>query len=225
MTPLDPTITSPGNTELSPMDITKLQKAYGCDSCGGYKRATEGFISGVAMMDQGPCAWVIETEKGKGIILNITGFVGSSCQTDFVELRLGRSSDSPLVARFCADNKTSIRVPSSVVWVGWTKTEGAMGAKWSTYEGARYISKVEFFFTHFIVECCALVIIESLGLFSSLEFNRIEINNSTQRPLYKIADGGSVPFFLYWLSDIGWLMGSDPTSTTANAISQVIKED
>ena len=74
MVPFDTSITSPGNVELSSLDIAKLQKAYGCSGCGGYKRSSVGgTISGDGnSVLLSPCAWVLETVGGKGIIFDIT---------------------------------------------------------------------------------------------------------------------------------------------------------
>ena len=74
MVPFDTSVISPGNVELSAMDITKLQKAYGCSGCGGYQRSSVGGImSGNGAEDLlSPCEWVLETDVGKGIRINIT---------------------------------------------------------------------------------------------------------------------------------------------------------
>ena len=74
MVPFDTSITSPGNVELSAMDITKLQKAYGCSGCGDYQRSfVGGIITGIGAEDLlSPCEWVLEIDTVKGIRIKIT---------------------------------------------------------------------------------------------------------------------------------------------------------
>ena len=71
MVPFDTSVTSPGNVELSPLDILKLQKAYGCSGCGGYKKSsTGGSITGSG--SDFLCEWVLESDNGKGISIDIS---------------------------------------------------------------------------------------------------------------------------------------------------------
>ena len=60
-----------GNTELSPQDIIKIQKSYGCAACGGPQWGAAGDIAAAAAESEAACLWWLTTEPGKQIIIDI----------------------------------------------------------------------------------------------------------------------------------------------------------
>ena len=76
MTAKDPTVTTLGNTELSSLDIGKLQCMYDCDGtsfsqCGGHFYGSSGNMSGSCCCGG---EWVLRTEVGKGIVMSFSSF-------------------------------------------------------------------------------------------------------------------------------------------------------
>ena len=57
---------------LSSSDKLRLQRAYGCGSCGGHQYSSVGgSVSGDASATSPLCEWVLGTDMGKGISINI----------------------------------------------------------------------------------------------------------------------------------------------------------
>ena len=72
LNPKDASITSVGGVELSTKDILRLQRAYGCGSCGGQQYSRSGGnINGYRNNTSPLCEWVLQTDSGKGIIVDI----------------------------------------------------------------------------------------------------------------------------------------------------------
>ena len=68
LNPKDPNITSAGGTVLTSSDILRLQRAYGCESCGGHQySSTGGNLTGYGNNTSPLCEWVLRTMAGKGI--------------------------------------------------------------------------------------------------------------------------------------------------------------
>jgi hypothetical protein len=69
---INTSITSVGGTELSASDILRLQRAYGCGSCGGQQYSSAGGnINGFGNNTSPLCEWVLQTDSGKGISIDI----------------------------------------------------------------------------------------------------------------------------------------------------------
>ena len=76
MTPTDSSVTSLGNSELSSLDIEKLQCMYDCNvqtasNCGGHFYATSGTLSGSCCCGGD---WLLRTETGRGIVIDFSEF-------------------------------------------------------------------------------------------------------------------------------------------------------
>jgi hypothetical protein len=68
--------------------------------------------------------------------------IGSDCSNDYVEVRIGGSSEGQLVGKYCSENLPGpVKVASSSIWVKWVKSVAlsSMSATWSTYEGKNLI--------------------------------------------------------------------------------------
>ena len=125
--------------------------------CGGYQRSfVGGIITGIGAQDLlSPCEWVLETDVGKGIRINITvsnytivmecirkgllskAMTGSACDVDYLEVRIGSSSDGQLVGKYCGPSGADlVEVQANTVWVKWGKSEtsSSISAIWSSYE-------------------------------------------------------------------------------------------
>ena len=70
--PKDTSITEAGGVVLSDNDKLRLKKAYGCGSCGGHQfSSVGGSVTGEASNTSPLCEWVLETDMGKGISIEI----------------------------------------------------------------------------------------------------------------------------------------------------------
>ena len=68
---VSPQPTEIGNTELSPSDKIKIQKAYGCDSCGGPQTGDSGDLKAASDETEGSCLWWLTSANTKQIIIDI----------------------------------------------------------------------------------------------------------------------------------------------------------
>ena len=79
--PKDTSITEAGGVVLSDNDKLRLKRAYGCGSCGGHQFSNVGgSVTGEASNTSPLCEWVLETDMGKGIIIEF--------EINFIELQL-----------------------------------------------------------------------------------------------------------------------------------------
>ena len=87
LNPKNTSITSVGGTELSASDILRLQRAYGCGACGGQQYSSAGGnINGFGNNTSPLCEWVLQTDSGKGITVDIE--VGARSGTLFKKINL-----------------------------------------------------------------------------------------------------------------------------------------
>ena len=59
------------NIELSPSDKFKIQKAYGCDSCGGPQTGDSGDLKAASDETEGSCLWWLTSANTKQIVIDI----------------------------------------------------------------------------------------------------------------------------------------------------------
>ena len=72
LNPKDTSITEAGGVVLSDNDKLRLKRAYGCDSCGGHQYSSVGgSVTGEGNNTSPLCEWVLETDMGKGISIEI----------------------------------------------------------------------------------------------------------------------------------------------------------
>ena len=78
MVPLDSSVTSLGNRELSSLDKQKLQCMYDCNSktnqysnCGGHFHGSSGKLSGSCCCGGD---WLLRSDVGKGIVIEFSAF-------------------------------------------------------------------------------------------------------------------------------------------------------
>lgn len=69
------------------------------------------------------CAWVIETQSGNKVVLTFETFAledNSVCQYDYVLIRDGSSSKSPMVGKFCGTSRpATITSTGNFLWIGF----------------------------------------------------------------------------------------------------------
>ena len=71
LNPKDTNILEAGGVVLSSSDKLRLQRAYGCGSCGGHQYSgVGGNVAGEASNTSPLCEWILETEVGKGISID-----------------------------------------------------------------------------------------------------------------------------------------------------------
>ncbi|XP_076437271.1 cubilin-like isoform X2 [Babylonia areolata] len=106
-------------------------------ACGRPLYANTGVITSPGYPGDYPnnrnCTWTIQVNTGRQIRLNITAFRLESCPHDYLEIRNGGFSSSPLVGRFCG---TSVATPvilshSNSLWLRFV-SDGSR-----TYSGFR----------------------------------------------------------------------------------------
>jgi len=140
MIPKDPSITQAGAEELSALDIRKLRRGYHCESsteirCGGNKfSGTGGPLTGATVTGTDSCQTVLSTEKGKAIRLNASPQFGGTCDTDFLEVRLGKKRTGKVLHKFCKDTPlvSSKQINADSLFLTWKKTTSSMTGTWST---------------------------------------------------------------------------------------------
>ena len=104
MSPVDTSITSAGNTELSPLDIEKINCLYNCDgtnigTCGGHQMGrlkqislhisdnfqhlgTEGVVESSGASAPNGCKWLLAVEEGMAIEMSFESFNVNICFKD-----------------------------------------------------------------------------------------------------------------------------------------------
>ncbi|KAL8573023.1 hypothetical protein ACOMHN_010453 [Nucella lapillus] len=91
-------------------------------ACGRTLHSETGVITSPGYPDNYPntrnCTWIINAPANRQIRLNITTFRLESCPYDYLEIRNGGLSTSPLVGRFCGTTITSPLVShSNTMWL------------------------------------------------------------------------------------------------------------
>nr|AVK72361.1 tolloid/BMP-1 protein [Meara stichopi] len=87
---------------LSEGDIRQTSKLYRCKRCGSTLLALEGGFESPNSRNQ-DCEWRISITAGFSILLNITRIrIVGNCEQNFVEVRKGHDTESPLIQRLCA---------------------------------------------------------------------------------------------------------------------------
>ena len=72
LNPKDISITEAGGVVLSDKDKIRLKRAYGCGSCGGHQYSrVGGIVTGEGSLTSPLCEWVLATDMGKGISIDI----------------------------------------------------------------------------------------------------------------------------------------------------------
>merc|ERR1712123_115371 len=134
MTPLDSSVTTLGNSELSSLDKDKIQCMYDCSmqaasNCGGHFYGTSGALSGSCCCGGD---WLLRTETGKGIVINFSAFsVPGDCTSEYLEVYPGSDAYSnsdysgALIGKFCDSNPppASLSTKSSSIWINFVKTK------------------------------------------------------------------------------------------------------
>ena len=64
---VSPQPTKIGNTELSQYDTIKIQKAYGCEACGGPQAGHHGSLQAADTGTEGTCLWWLTSPSGHQI--------------------------------------------------------------------------------------------------------------------------------------------------------------
>jgi len=204
LNPKDPNITSAGGTVLSSSDILRLQRAYGCESCGEHQySSTGGHLTGYGNNTSPLCEWVLRTQAGKGISITFENAnFGGDCSTDHLEIRDGTSNTGALVKKFCAGSLPhgSVTINSTSVWIGWVKPseETSFSGSWIAYKGDE----------HFPSFCCNEVYLSSTEVLGSWKFQFIgKYVPHTATPTYngqKVYQLSS--YCLYFVLGYGWFL-------------------
>ncbi|ODM98815.1 Cubilin [Orchesella cincta] len=89
--------------------------------CGGNYFTEYGVVKSPRYPNTYPnsksCVWVITAPRGRQIELNVTDFdledaTTSGCRYDYLEIRNGRFSTSPLIGKYCGNRPPPLRIPS-----------------------------------------------------------------------------------------------------------------
>merc|ERR1711892_1151456 len=205
MTPTDSSVTTLGNSVLSPLDKDKIQCMYDCSmqaasNCGGHFYGTSGALSGSCCCGGD---WLLRTETGKGIVINFSVFsVPGDCTSEYLEVYPGSNGYSTsdasgtLIGKFCDSNPppASLSTKSSSIWINFVKTKDSSTSLEATWTAETMI-------------CCGTVMVENFdgqtsrqGLFSPMSdgttFNGV--------PVYEQEDGDQQ----MWRNG-GWMIGPD----------------
>ena len=69
------------------------------------------------------CAWVVKTEPGDKVVLTFETFAledNSVCQYDYVIIRDGSTSKSPMIGKFCGTSRpATITSTGNFLWIGF----------------------------------------------------------------------------------------------------------
>lgn len=69
------------------------------------------------------CAWVIETQTGDKVVLTFETFAleeNPVCQYDYVLIRDGSTSKSPMIGKFCGSSRpATITSTGNFLWIGF----------------------------------------------------------------------------------------------------------
>jgi len=195
-TVIDPSVTTLGNINLSPLDKQKLQCMYDCSgqtisNCGGHFRGNSGTLSGSCCCGGD---WLLTSEKG--IIIDFSTFhIPSNCDSEYLEIRIGNSELGDLVGKFCNQNRPprTLKTKASVVWINFVKikdSSSSFTASWTTE----------------IVTCCNTIMLENFevprveqGLYSPMEDGTTFMG----KPVYQ-QQGGTKQM---WYSE-NWMVGT-----------------
>lgn len=114
------------------------------DDCGGLMEEESGSIQTPNCPLNYPvdkvCAWIIKTQPGDKVVLSFEAFALESnavCQYDYVLVRDGSSSKSPMVGKFCGTSRpATITSTGNYLWIGFrsdsSSTEQGFKAVWTT---------------------------------------------------------------------------------------------
>jgi len=194
MTPTDASVGEDdiGGDELSAMDIQKLNRGYFCENsntkkCGGnIFSATGGTITGETVSGTTTCEYVIRTENGKGIQLNLNLQFAGTCETDYLEVRFG-SKKAPLFKKYCKDTSfptDGLKINANMLYLNWVKTTSTLEGQWLTF-----------------VEPCKCDRTKLLNM-GGQWVNSIWLNHTANydgKPVYVYDYEGTI-YYLYWIS-------------------------
>lgn len=95
------------NIHLSEIDIAQTRKLYECPKCYFSLHESRGIIefsNNSSILDENYCQWFINRKEGERITFSIEYLdipEDTDCSTDYLEIRDGYSSSSPVIAKFC----------------------------------------------------------------------------------------------------------------------------
>ncbi|XP_053955149.1 cubilin homolog [Anastrepha ludens] len=130
------------------------------EACGGNFTARYGVIKTPSWPrpyeDSMDCEWIISAPIGHKIELSIQNFsvetTSKNCNDDYLEIRNGKSSTSPLIGKYCGSS-IPVRIPSFTnylylhfvsdsyisdtgFYITWQQTETGCGGKLNSYKGS-----------------------------------------------------------------------------------------
>lgn len=90
------------------------------------------------------CAWIIQVQPGDKVVLSFESFAledNAVCKYDYVQIRDGLSSKSPMIGKFCgASRPATITSTGNYLWIGFrsdsSATEQGFKAVWTTEKSA-----------------------------------------------------------------------------------------
>lgn len=90
------------------------------------------------------CSWIIQVQPGDKVVLSFETFAledNAVCQYDYVLIRDGRSSKSPMIGKFCGTSRpATITSTANYLWIGFrsdsSTTKQGFKAIWTSDKSA-----------------------------------------------------------------------------------------
>jgi len=200
-----------GGNDLTQNDILRIKRAYGCESCGGhFESPTGGALNGGSDDAKSPCEYLLETDSGKGIEIDISSMSGD-CSTTYLEVRLGRTKEGQMVGTKHCASSGKIKIKGNMVWLKWIRPEAeaassSLKATWKTFE----------------FSCCSKLKLENLdGNLATAEVFTKTDTDYNGRGLYKMETQDKYLYFESLTSGKGWHVGGNPNNGFSGLIASV----